>query len=245
MFFKVLEWGVRLVYRKRFRAAETIGKATQWQAEGRASEALALLEELRPALHTTLLPLHRFALGHTLVSLGRWDEAEAAFAEAAQGDPKNPRPDIEAALLCARRGDHSACRTWLVRAIEKQDGVADERAAGFLQRLDQLENGELGTELTERGRQMSLRVLSDCDAPLGLSPDRDRLRAWAEAHPDEARELFDELALWLAWTEVQRGGRWVFRLFLEDTRVACADGRTCDPFAEAAELLLFDTPQRD
>jgi hypothetical protein len=239
LFFKVVEFLLRLLYYKRFRAADRIGRAAQLLTSARAPEALALLQRLRPSLHSSLLPLYCFTLGRTFTVLGRPAAAETAFLQAAGGDSKSARAEVEIALLRAREGDHLSCQTWLRKAIDKKDDVHSPRAAAFLQQLSRVEDGSLRTEFETRAETIAHATLPGADDCPGLPPDCALLERWARQNPQSAQELFDEIALLLAWSRVRQGGTWVLRLAIEDTRVQLPDGSIHDPFKEAALLLHF------
>ena len=79
MFWRIVEFLVRVIYFRRFRAAKKIGQAGELLNEGRPEEALELLEQTGNRLHQTLLPLYALVRGRILDALGRLDEAEEAF----------------------------------------------------------------------------------------------------------------------------------------------------------------------
>jgi tetratricopeptide (TPR) repeat protein len=241
VFWRFVEFLVRIVYFRRFRAADKIGQAGKLLSAGRPQEALALLEQTGNRIHQSLLPLYAMVRGRILDALGQLDEAEEAFKLVVLTDPESGKADLELAVLAGRRFRFDECRTWLDRLEAKSDAQAVEQAAGIHELLDQITSGEREAEFERRARAMADRPLGETDRRAGLPPDLELLAGWFARDPQTAREQLDELALLIGQGEVERGARWRISLSLEDSVVARDDGAELNPFEVVDAALKADS----
>jgi tetratricopeptide (TPR) repeat protein len=230
VFWRIVEFLVRIVYFRRFRAAKKIGLAGNLLTEGRPAEALELLEQTGSRLHQSLLPLYALVRGRILDTLGRHDEAEEAFKLVVLTNPESAKGDLELALLTGRRFRFDECRTWLDRLEAKNDEETKEQAAGIRELLDQITSGARSEEFGRRARAMAERPLNDEGRSAGLPPDPVLLADWLEREPEAAREQLDEVALLIGQGEVERGARWLISLSIEESVVVRDDASRLNPF---------------
>lgn len=230
MFWKAVELLVRLIYFRRFRAAENIGRAGNMLSEGHPAEALEMLEETGKRLHQSLLPLYALVRGRILDALGRVDEAEEAFKLVVLTDPESAKADLELAVLAGRRFRFDECRTWLDRLDAKNDEATKARAAGIRELLDRITSGEREAEFARRARAIADVPLAGEERGLGLPPDLHRLGEWLRREPEAVRERLDELALLIGQGEVERGASWRVSLSIEESVVRRKDGLQLNPF---------------
>jgi tetratricopeptide (TPR) repeat protein len=231
VFWKVVEFLVRIIYFRRFRAAKRIGEAGNLLVEGRPAAALEHLEQAGARLHQSLLPLYALVRGRILDALGRLDEAEEAFKLVVLTDPESAKADLELAVLAGRRFRFDECRTWLDRLEGKNDPDTAQRAAGIRELLDQITSGEREAEFNRRAQRLAETGLGS-DAPaIGQPPDLDALGRWMAGSPARAREQLDEIALLLGQGLVELGARWRISLSIEESVVVRADGSQLNPFA--------------
>ncbi|MBN2719222.1 MAG: hypothetical protein JXX14_25455 [Deltaproteobacteria bacterium] len=227
MFWKIIELLVRIIYWRRFRTATKIGEAAKLLSDGKPEAALAHLEKNGNAVHQTLLPLFALTQGKIHEALGRLDEAEASLKTVVLMNPKDARADVELAVLVGRQGRFDECRTWLTRALEKEECDSTVHAKEILAHLDAIERGDILLEYEARAQALAEKPLLDGRAP-GLNPDMALLETWIGT--PEAKESIDDVALLLAYAEVQKGGKWQIGLSIEETTVIKADGSAFRPF---------------
>jgi tetratricopeptide (TPR) repeat protein len=230
VFWKVVEFLVRIIYFRRFRAAKKIGEAGSLLSEGRPGEALELLEQTGKRLHQSLLPLYALIRGRILDALGRVEEAEEAFKLVVLTDPESAKGDLELAVLTGRQFRFDECRTWLDRLEAKHDPETRARAEGIRELLDQITSGEREAEFERRARSMAETPLGADGRCAGLPPDLELLTERLRREPEAARERLDELALLIGQGEVERGARWRISLSIEESVVVRDDGFRLNPF---------------
>jgi tetratricopeptide (TPR) repeat protein len=239
VFWRIVEFLVRLIYFRRFRAAKQIGRAGDLLNEGRPEEALALLEQTGNRLHQTLLPLYALVRGRILDALGRLDEAEEAFRLAVLTNPESAKADLELAVLTGRRFRFDESRTWLDRLEAKDDDETKARAEGIRELLDQITSGEREVEFERRAQKMATTPIGDGGRGAGFPPDLELLGDWLRHEPNTAREQLDELALLIGQGEVEQGASWRISLSIEESVVAREDGAELNPF-EVVDSALSD-----
>ena len=235
MFWKFIEFIVRIIYWRRFRTAKKIGDAANLLANGKPGDALTLLEKTGSAVHQTLIPLFALTQGSIYEALGRLEEAEASFKTVVLTNPKDARADVALAVLTGRQFRFDDCRTWLNRALEKEQCESTERAKELLAYLTAIENGDTQREYEDRARKLAEKVLQDERSP-GLPPDVGLLKKWIQT--PEAKDSIDDVALLLAFSEVQKGGEWQIGLSIEDTAIVKSDGKTYRPFNTIDDWLI-------
>jgi hypothetical protein len=235
VFWKLIELVVRIFFFRRFRTAKKIGEAATFLSNGNPEAALTHLEKYGGAVHQTLLPLYAFTLGNVQEALGKESDAEASYKTVVLTNPKDARADFALALLTGRQHRLADCRTWLLRAVEKETADATARAKELLAHLDAIEDGSKAAEYEARARALAARPLHNDRHP-GLPADTDLLSEWVRL--EEAKDTIDDVALLLAYGEVQKGGQWKIGLSIEDVAVVRADDSLFRPFDLVARWLL-------
>jgi len=242
VFWKVVEFLVRLIYFRRFRTAKQIGEAGRLLTDGRPEQALTQLERAGRRLHQTLLPLYAYTRGRILDALGRRREAEEAFRVVVLADPESGKADLELAVLCGKQRRFDECREWLDRLAAKPDEDSRQRAVGIRELVDAIESGEREAEFAARARDLAERAIGPDGERPGLPPDLELLDRWIAAAPQAAREQLDEIALLIGQSLVADGAKWRISLALEESVVERVDGTSLDPFATVAAAFDDGTP---
>lgn len=235
MFWKFIEIIVRVIFWRRFAKAKKIGAAATLLSEGKPNDALAHLEKHGNGVHQTLVPLFAFTQAKIYDALGRIEDAENSYKAVVLTNPKDARADLELAILTGRQFRFKDCRTWLNRAMQKEDEDIAKRAKEIRTLLDAIEDGSKRTEYEERAIAISQKTLANLGS-LGIPPDMNIMKQWL-CSSAEARETVDDCALLLAYCEVKQGGAWKIGLSIEDTVVTQTDKTEFRPFEMIAPLL--------
>jgi tetratricopeptide (TPR) repeat protein len=236
VFWKILEFLIRLIHFKRFRQADKIGAAAELAGRGRFHDALLELEALNPKLHPSLRSIHALTRGRILDASGKTDEAEQAFAEAALADPSNAKAHLDLAVIAGRRFHFEDARARLSSLAEDGDEQTKEQANEILCLLDQVTSGQREIEFKERASKMANRPIGPNREIAGLPADLAILDSWIYRDPDAARGAADEIALLLGQGEVfEKTGRWKVSLSLEESFIAYQDGTKMHPFKIVSE----------
>lgn len=244
MFWKLIEIIVRILFWRRFAKAKKIGAAATLLSEGNPHEALIHLEKHGNGVHQTLIPLFAFTQAKIYAALNRLEDAENSYKAVILTNPKDARADLELAILTGRQFRFEDCRTWLIRAIEKDDDGIKKRAEEILTLLDAIENGAKQKEYEQRAIAMSEKALLNFGS-VGIPPNMDVMKQWLSSSP-EALETVDDCALLVAYGEVEQGGTWKIGLSIEDTLVIKPDQTEFSPFEIIAPFLpIADQKQTD
>ena len=237
MFWKLIEFVVRIIYWRRFRAAQKIGEAAALLSNGKPEAALSHLEKHGNAVHQTLIPLFALTQGKIFEALKRFEEAEACFKTVVLANPKDARADIALAVLTGRQFRFDECRNWLNRAIEKESHETEQQAKALLAHLDAVEDGSKQAEYEARAQKIANKPLID-GKTAGESADRELLAKWIQSSDSpEVQDSMDDVALLLAFAEAKKGGHWKIGISIEDTVVVQPDGNEFSPFALIAQWL--------
>lgn len=125
-------------------------------------------------------------LGHGYELQHRFDDALAAYDEAAHVAPTDPRGPREGGMRCAKWGEHEAARARLEEAIRRGD---DDPATFHALGLVRLQLGDRkGARAAYQAGLKSPRGGSDATCVLGLAT-----LAVVEENPAEALRWYDEL----------------------------------------------------
>ncbi|MBN2531184.1 MAG: hypothetical protein JXR76_32675 [Deltaproteobacteria bacterium] len=235
MFWKLIEFIVRIIFWRRFRTAKKIGEAATLLSDGKPNKALTHLEKYGNAVHQSLIPLFALTQGKIYEALGRLEDAENSFKAVVLTNPKDARADVALAVLTGRQGRFDDCRTWLNRAIEKEHDDVSPKARELLSHLDAIEDGSKQQEYENRARALAEKTIVDGKQP-GLEPPNTALLAQWVTQPD-AKDSLDDVALLLAYAELKHGGHWKIGLAIEDTAIIRADGSEYRPFDTLNEWL--------
>jgi tetratricopeptide (TPR) repeat protein len=231
VFWKILEFLIRLIHFKRFRQADKMGAAAELAGQGRFDDALLELESLKPKLHPSLRSIHALTRGRILDASGKTEEAEQAFAEAAIADPSNAKAHLDLAVIAGRRFNFDEARARLSSLARDGDEQTKEQANEILCLLDQVTSGQREIEFEDRATKMANRPIGPNREMAGLPADLAVLDNWIYHDPDTARGAADEIALLLGQGEVfEKKGRWQVSLSLEESFIAYQDGTKMHPF---------------
>lgn len=244
MFWKFIEFLVRLVNYKSFRQADRIGVAAKLAGEGKLEEALLSLDELGPKIHPPIKSVYLLIRGRILSALGRLDEAEKAFIESARADPSNAKAHLELSVMAGRRFRFEDARARLDKLVSDADEDIKKEANEILTLLDQVTSGEREAEFERRALAMAGKTIGPNGETAGLPPDLKLIDIWISRIPEEAREAADEIALLMGQSEVQTGeARWKVGLSIEESLVLRSDHRELNPFKVVA--LRFSSKDKD
>ena len=199
-----------------------------------------LLEKTGKSLHQSILPLFAFTRGKVLVALQRFQEAEESFRFVVLADPENANADLELAVLCGKTFRFEESREWLDRLNEKEDEDVKKRAEEVRELLKKTVSGEREEEFVKRAEEMSKQTLGAADKEFGLPADLELLDDWIKNDPQNARINFDEIALLVGQSEVQKGARWKLSLAIESSIVEYPNGKAMNPFDIVAKRFESD-----
>jgi tetratricopeptide (TPR) repeat protein len=230
VFWKILEFLVRLVYFRRFYKAKKIGQAGALLSEGEPEKALVLLEKTGRSIHESLLPLYAFTRGKIMLALNRTDEAEKAFETVVLTDHSNAKADLELALITGRQNRLKECRRWLERALEKNDDIIIAEAEKITSLLNDMESGALEESFKTRAYKMARQVILPPDKKLNIPFDENLLKIWIKTSKEDLIKMFDEVALLIGQTEVEKGAKWQVNLAIDSSTVIKPDGTSYNPF---------------
>ncbi len=153
-------------------------------SRGQTTEGVVELEKLRDASPND--PRAWIDLGHGYELQHRYDDALAAYDEAARVAPKDPRGPREGGLRCAKWGEHEAARPRLEEAIRRGDNEPNTFHALGLVRLS-LGDRKGAREAYEAGLKTP-RGDADATCVLGLAT-----LAVVEGDANAALRWYDEL----------------------------------------------------
>lgn len=154
-------------------------------ARGQTAEGVRELEKLRD--QSPQDPRAWIDLGHGYELQHRWDDALAAYDEAARVAPKDPRGPREGGLRCAKWGEKEAARARLEEAIKRGD---DEPMTFHALGLVRLSLGDhKGAREAYLAGLATAKGKSDATCVLGLATV-----AVVEDDAPEALRWYDELA---------------------------------------------------
>ena len=108
------------------------------------SQAIPILEAVRRD-YPTEVQAH-LALGRALISLEKWNEAEAPLKRALELNPGDPEPTKALATLALRRGEWARAKAWIDEVVRADP--LDEEAQLLHSELERLAPGELDSEPT-------------------------------------------------------------------------------------------------
>ncbi len=155
-------------------------------ARGQVPEGVAELERLRNEHPND--PRAWIDLGHGYELQHRWDDALAAYDEAARVAPEDPRGPREGGLRCAKWGEKEAARARLEEAVRRGD---DEPATYHALGLVRLALGDRAGARQAYGAGLATpKGKSDATCVLGLATV-----AVLADDGGEALRWYDELAL--------------------------------------------------
>lgn len=153
-------------------------------SRGQTAEGVAELEKIKSGSPND--PRAWIDLGHGYELQHRFDDALAAYDEAARVAPNDPRGPREGGLRCAKWGEHEAARPRLEEAIRRGDKEISTFHALGLVRL-QLGDKKGAREAYQAGLKMP-RGDADATCVLGLAT-----LAVVEGDGTEALRWYDEL----------------------------------------------------
>jgi len=153
-------------------------------SRGQVAEGVGELETIRDRNRND--PRAWIDLGHGYELQHRYDDALAAYDEAARVAPKDPRGPREGGLRCAKWGEHAAALPRLEEAIRRGD---DEPATYHALGLVRLQlNDRKGARSAYEAGLRTPRGKDDATCVLGLAT-----LAVVEDDPTEALRWYDEL----------------------------------------------------
>ena len=229
---------MRLVYFKRFRQADRIGKAVKLAGEGDTEAALEELDSFEAKLHPSIKSIWGLSRGRILLATGRLDEAEKAFIFSAKADPSNAKAHLDLAVLAGRRFRFDDARQRLEKLKSDADEATQKEAGEILDLLEQVTSGKREEEFKKRAHDFASRAIGPSGETSGLPADLKLLDDWIGENTDDARKHADEIALLIGQSEViKSGAHWRVSLSIEDSLVVYPDGSQMNPFTKVATRL--------
>ncbi len=238
MFWKFVEFLIRLIYFKRFRQADKITRAAELAGQGNLEDALAGLTTLEPELHDSLKSIHALTVGRILGALGRLDEAESALLQAVHADSSSAKARLDLAVIAGRRFRFDDARVILEKLASDPDDETCGEAKEILGLLNQVTSGEREAEFEHRALLMAKKKIGPNGETPGLPAHLALIENWILTAPEAALESADEIALLLGHGEILKGGAtWQISLSIEDSQVIDSDSRIMRPFDIIAKRM--------
>ena len=240
MYHQLLETIAKIVYGRRIRHVESVGRAATMAKEGHPEEALTYLAEIEKKIHPKVRSVLAFTRAKILDGLGRETDAEAEMIRSAKIDPANFRAHLEIARMCGRRCHFENAKARLRELASVGDKATKAQAEIYLTEIDNILSGEAQRRLTERATRIAQIPLGAEPRPLGLPLDLNALDAFIESSPNEAAEMAEDLAILLGESAVISGGSWQLSLSLPHCVVRFENGPDFNPFRAIADRLAGD-----
>ncbi len=238
MYWKLVEFIVRLVYFKRFRQADKIARAAELATAGKPDDALAALDSIASNLHPAVAGIFGLTRGRILCSEGRLGEAVEALVRAAKLDPSNAKVHLDLAVVTGRLGRLDDARARLELLAKDADDETKKEAREVLTLLKKIVSGKQEKEFVKRAAAMAAKPIGPGGETAGLPANTNLLDEWITRSPDEASDSADELALLLGQSAVvAQNASWKVNLSIEESFVESADEKKLYPFAIVAERL--------
>lgn len=140
MFWKFIELLVRILFFRRFRQADRLGRAARQACEGHGEEALRCIDAEQATLHPSLRPLFHAVRARTLEALGRESEAHTDYVAAAVADPSHRRAQLDLALSEVQMGLFDRAVGRLRQLVDDADTEQSLRAVA-VEALARIESG--------------------------------------------------------------------------------------------------------
>jgi len=238
VFWKFIEFLVRLVFYKRFRQADKITQAAELAGQGDFDGALLRLKALEPILHASLKSIHALTTGRILGALGRLDEAETALLQAVEADASSAKAQLDLAVIAGRKFRFDDARLILERLAKDADEETQNEAAEILTLLNQVISGEREAEFERRALVMAKKQIGPKGETPGIPADIDLIDDWIKRAPKAALESAGEIALLLGHGKILEGeAAWKISLSLEDSQIIDSDSRIMRPFDIVAKRM--------
>ena len=241
MFWKFAEFLVRIIFFKRFRQADKIGKAVEVAGRGQTTDALIRLKEIEPKLHPALTSIFSLTKGRILMSADRFDEAERSLEAALAADPTNEKIKLDLAMVTGRLLLFDDARKHLAGLEASNEDSVKERALELLDLIDKITSGKKEAEYEERAKVFSSKKIGSSREVAGLPANLELLDNWISSDKELARESADEIALLIGYSILRKDGTTTqLGLSIEDFAVLKTDGTVLKPFEIVAKRFASD-----
>ena len=237
MYHQTLEFLTKVLYARRIRHVEKVGRAATMAKEGKLEEALAYLAEIERKMHPKVLSFHAFTRAQILDRLGRESEAESEMIRAAKLDPSNFKAHLEIARMSGRRFHFKNARARFQGLLEVPDEAVVAESRAQLKALDDIASGKAAAGLAKRAHKAARIPLAPDNTALGLPVDIERLDSFITSDPTAAMEMIEDLAILLGQSAVMAGGTWQISLSLTHSFVSFPNAAPFYPFEAAAYRL--------
>ena len=237
MYHKTLEFLTKVLFARRLRHVEKIGRAATMAKEGKLEEALAYLAEIERKTHPRVLSFHAFTRAQILDRLGRESEAESEMIRSAKLDPSNFRAHLEIARMSGRRFHFKNARARFQGLLEVRDEAVCAEARAQLKALDDISSGKAAAGLAKRAQKAAQIPVAPDRQPLGLPVDIKKLDRFISSDPRAAAGMLEDLAILLGQSAVMAGGTWQVSLSLTHSFISFPNAPPFYPFEAAAYRL--------
>ncbi len=238
MFQRIIESIIKLIYARRIRNVELVGKAAQMAKEGRYQDALSHLNEIENRLHPKVRSLHAFTKARVLDDMGYENEAESAMILSAKLDPGNFRAHLEIARMCGRKFHFKNAKARFEALLEVGDNNIALESKKYLTEIEQIESGKAAKLLAKRAAEAARISIDSSKQAIGLPADITVMDQFITNSPQRASELIEDLAVLLGESAVIKGGgNWQISLFLPNSFVSFPNKEPFYPFRALALRL--------
>ncbi len=237
MVHRILEFLTRLLYARRIRHVEKVGRAATMAKTGDPEAALAHLAEIERHIHPKVLSFLAYTRARILDQLGRESEAESEMIRAAKIDPANFQAHLEIARMSGRRFHFKNAKARLEGLLEVPDEAVCAAARTQLTAIEEIRSGKAVGKLSRRAEQVARTPVPPKNVPLGLPVDLEALDAFISTAPEKAADMLEDLAVLLGESAAKTGGTWQVSLSLSHSFISFPNAPPFYPFEAIAYRL--------
>lgn len=230
MYHQILETLAKMIYGRRIRHVEMVGKAATLAKGGNHDEALLYLSEIENKVHPKVRSMHAFTRAKILDEMGNEAEAESEMIRSAKLDPGNFRAHLELARMSGRRLHFENATARFRELADVNDADVSECAKSYLLEIESILNGSAAKQLALIAEETARTPLGPAQITLGLPVDVIALDQLIVDAPDLAAEKREDLAILLGQSAVLSGGNWQISLSLPCSFVTFSNGPDFCPF---------------
>ena len=230
MFWKILEFLSRIIYARRIRHVNRVGKAAAL-ASADPEEALRRLHRMEKGIHPAVRSMHALTCGRILDGLERYEEAESRVISAAKLDPSNMHAHLELAQMSGRKFQFKNAKERALRLSEENDPIIKEKALALIEKLDAIAMGQEAKQYARRAKLLAKKPIGQNGEAPGLPADFGMLDDWIDRAPGEAAKHIEDIAFLFGESAVQEWrARWKVSLSSHHSLIVLKSKQAICPF---------------
>lgn len=237
MYQQLLETLSKIIYGRRIRHVEMVGRAATMAKEGRYEAALSYLAEIECKMHRKVRSIHAFTRAKVLDEMGRETDAESEMIRSAKLDPANFLAHLELARMSGRHRHFENAKARFQELTEVSDATVSGKAKEFLHEIEEILNGSAAKRLAAHAEETALTPLGPGQIRLGMPVDLVALDQLITELPELAAEKKLDLAILLGQSAVLSGGTWQISLALPCSCITFPGASDFNPFSAVTYRL--------